>query len=68
MQGQLRIGESLAICPFGDVCIAQRIENPATGEFASVTKDKNRRLVIIAGDQVEIFVQGVDLTRVEVSE
>jgi len=64
VQGQLRLGESVCIMPVGEVAIAQRITNPATGEMASVTKDKNKRLVVSAGDNVEVFVSGVDPSRV----
>ena len=50
--------------PVGEVATAARISNPATGESASVTKDRNKRLVVGAGDQVELFVTGVDVGRV----
>jgi translation elongation factor EF-1alpha len=60
-QGQLRVGESVACMPLNDVAIVKKM---SIRGIESDTGFEKLRLVGRAGDNVEIYVTGIDIARV----
>ncbi|GMI34044.1 hypothetical protein TeGR_g9268 [Tetraparma gracilis] len=62
VRGELRIGETVAIMPMGDVATVGRIVVPSTGAIG--TSSDAKRLVVLPGDAAELYLPNVDVARV----
>lgn len=63
VQGFISVGDKVAILPIGDGADVGRIEH---GIAASNEVDGERTNVAIAGDSAELFLTGIDVTRIGV--
>jgi elongation factor 1 alpha-like protein len=62
VRGELRAGETVALMPVGDVAVVGRISIPSIGVMGTSTDAK--RVVALPGDNVEVYLPGVDPARI----
>jgi len=62
VRGELRVGETVALMPVGEIATVNRISIPSINVINAISDAK--RVVAVPGDYVEVYLPGVDAARI----